>query len=180
LSAVFPAGRGRPHELSGGRALVAPEIHPLRAEAVGRLPSAAAVAAERKIDPGPRARRDCARQVCGHRRVDFGEKRFSVAISSPRQWPRLSQSQPSRGGWPPRRGYCSALKSDFGRDRKNLSQRCAQAINKFSFLGGASPPKQVLAPTGRNSFPGPPTTCSSCFLRERRSSRGLRAHALAL
>ena len=29
----------------------------------------------------------------------------------------------------------------------------------------ASPPKQVLAPTGRNSFPGPPTTSRSCFLR---------------
>ena len=30
---------------------------------------------------------------------------------------------------------------------------------------GASPPKQVLAPTGRNSFLFPPGTYRSCFLR---------------
>ena len=34
---------------------------------------------------------------------------------------------------------------------------------------GASPPKQVLAPTGRNSFIFPPTTYRSCFLRALRT-----------
>ena len=56
-----------------------------------------------------------------------------------------------------------APESDFGRDRKKQGQHCAQAIIKGSFLE-AHPPKQVLAPTGRNSFPGRPTTYRSCFL----------------
>jgi hypothetical protein len=37
---------------------------------------------------------------------------------------------------------------------------------KSSFLG-ASPPKQVSAPTGRNSFLFSPTTCRSCFMGAR-------------
>ena len=48
-----------------------------------------------------------------------------------------------------------------GRNRVNVA---TQAINKGCFLG-ASPPKQVLAPTGRNSFLFPPTTCISYLLQ---------------
>ena len=40
-----------------------------------------------------------------------------------------------------------------GRNRANVA---TQAINKGYFLG-ASPPKQVLAPTGRSRFPCPPS-----------------------
>ena len=32
---------------------------------------------------------------------------------------------------------------------------------------GAHPPKRVFAPTGRNRFPCPPTTCRSCFMGAR-------------
>ena len=55
-------------------------------------------------------------------------------------------------------------KSDFGRDRKKQGQRCAQAINKRSYLG-AHLPKQVFSQTGRNRFLFPPTTYRICFLR---------------
>ena len=36
----------------------------------------------------------------------------------------------------------------------------------------ASPPKQVLAPTGRNSFPGPPGTYRICLLGAHEENAG--------
>ena len=49
-----------------------------------------------------------------------------------------------------------APESDFGRDRKKPPACCSGALYEWCFLG-AHPPKQVLAPTGRNRFPCPPS-----------------------
>ena len=49
---------------------------------------------------------------------------------------------------------------------KGVRLHAPTAPTRGCFLG-ASPPKQVLSPTGRNSFLFPQTTCRSCFLGAR-------------